>query len=372
MRFLPYPANELISGFQIIGVDSQGYSEVNLVIAHKNAVERYINILKEIKIPLSSAVLSSIGLSSLYYYLEPRETGPVMLIDIDANQVEVAIVEGQRLFFSRSFKVDKTQANWATGVFIEEIAKTNDLYFKEVAKQLPGKALILGVNKEYFQSLVDSLKQRLYLESEVFLYAQKIDCSPGLARVFDISGVSLATLIGLSLVPVADSLNLMPGQMKEAARMKFRYRERLQISLSVIAIVAMFAFGMSRSLQNKEQYLKNLKQQLSKVAKEARPLEEIEKRFGVIERYSKKETSCIDVLYELYKNIPADISLVSFTYEDNGAITMHGQAPALSSVFNFVNQLQKAPAFKYYNIKVRYATKKAMVGGEVIDFEIVC
>ncbi len=371
VRFLPYPANELTSGFQIIGTDSQGYSEVNLVIAHKNAVERYIKILKETKVALSLAVLSSVGLSQLYYYLELKDTGPAMLIDIDGNQVEAAIVEGQRLFFSRSFKADAGQPDWVAA-FVDEIAKTNDLYLKEVAKPLPLKAIILGVKKGHFQALADNLKLKLNLEAEEFLYAEKIDFLEGSERVLDSSGVSLAALIGLSLAPVADSLNILPAQMKQEARLKFKYRERLQIFLAFIAIIAVSIFGMSRSLENKTQYLKRLKLQLNKVSKEARPLEEIEKRFQVIERYSKGEASCLDVLYELYNNIPADISLVSFTYEDNGAITIHGQAPALASVFNFVGQLEKAPAFKRYNIKVRYATKKTTVTGEVIDFEIAC
>ncbi|MCX5697177.1 MAG: pilus assembly protein PilM [Candidatus Omnitrophica bacterium] len=371
VRFLPYPANELTSGFQIIGTDSQGYSEVNLVIAHKNAVERYIKIFKEIKVSLSLAVLSSVGLSQIYYYLEPKDTGPAMLIDIDGNQAEVAIVEGQRLFFSRSFKVNSAQPDW-TVALIDEIAKTNDLYLKEVAKPLPGKALILGVKKGRFQELADNLRVKLKLEAEEFLYTEKIDFLEGSERVLGSSGVSLATLIGLSLAPVADSLNILPTQIKQAARLKFKHRERLQIYLSFIVIAAVFIFGMSRSLENKTQYLKKLKLQLNKVSKEARPLEEIEKRFQVIERYSKSEASCLDVLYELYNNIPADISLVSFAYEDNGAITIHGQAPALASVFNFVGRLEKAPAFRRYNIKVRYATKKATITGEVIDFEIVC
>ena len=294
-----------------------------------------------------------------------------MLIDIDGNQVETAVVSGQWLFFSRSFKIEHQQPNWI-GLFIEEIAKTNDLYLKEVAKPSPSRVLLLSSKKGSFQSLPENLKQKLNLAAEELLYTEKIDFSPGLERLFDLPGVSLASLVGLSLVQLPDSLNLLPVQIKETARLKIRTKERLQLAGACLSILLMFALGMWRSLENKSRYLEKLKLQLSKVSQQARPLEEIEKRFQVIERYSKKGSSCLDVLYELYKNIPPPISLVSFTYEDNGVLTIHGQAPDLAGVFSLVDQLEKAPAFKAYHIKVRYTTKKTTASGEVIDFEIVC
>jgi hypothetical protein len=294
-----------------------------------------------------------------------------MLIDIDGNQAEAAVISGQRLFFSRSFKVDNQQPGWR-GLFAEEIAKTNDLYLKEMSKPLPLKALVLSAQKGCFQALCDELQQKLSLPAEELAYTQEIDFASGPETFLNLPGVSPAALIGLSLLPAGDSLNLLPAQIKEASRLKFKHQERLQTALVFIVMLAMFVFGMSRSLENKAQYLKKLKAELGKVSKEAQPLEEIEKRFRVIERYSKGGSSCLDILYELYRNIPAEISLVSFTYEDNGSIVIHGQAPALADVFSFVGQLEKAPALRHYNIKVRYATKKSTVGGEVIDFEIVC
>jgi Tfp pilus assembly PilM family ATPase len=369
-RFLPYPAQELTSGFQIIGVDKQGYAEVNLVIAHKHAVERYTNIFKELKPASLAVLLSSFGLANLYYYLEPKQADKAMLVDLDGNQAEVVVVEGQRLLFSRAFKINSVHAGWEE-LFIEQIAKTNDLYLKETTKALPEKMIFLCLQKDRLAARLESLKGKTRAEIAELYYAEKVDFAPGAEGVIFSSGVSLASLVGLSLAPVRDSLNLLPVEIKVAARMKSRQKERLQAALSVMAILLMFAFGLSRSLENKARYLEKLKAELNKVSQEARPLEELEKRFLVLERYARKKLSSLDVLYELHKNTPVEISLLNFIYEENGSLTIHGQAPELNSVFNFVAQLDKSAVFKH-NIKVRYATKKRTAAGEVIDFEIVC
>ena len=51
---------------------------------------------------------------------------------------------------------------------------------------------------------------------------------------------------------------------------------------------------------------------------------------------------------------------------------MRGQAQELNSVLAFVAQLEGSAVFKKFNVKIRYATKKKIVSGEIVDFEIAC
>jgi hypothetical protein len=63
---------------------------------------------------------------------------------------------------------------------------------------------------------------------------------------------------------------------------------------------------------------------------------------------------------------------VSLSYEEANEIVLRGQAPELNAVLTFAGQLEKSVAFKKFNIKVRFATKKKIEGIELLDFEIVC
>ena len=70
--------------------------------------------------------------------------------------------------------------------------------------------------------------------------------------------------------------------------------------------------------------------------------------------------------------MPGGASLISLTYEQDKHVILHGQASELSRVFEFVARLEKSAVFKNFNVKVRYATKKRIQAGEIIDFEILC
>jgi Tfp pilus assembly protein PilN len=129
---------------------------------------------------------------------------------------------------------------------------------------------------------------------------------------------------------------------------------------------------MAKNLDNKTIYLRRLKAELNKISKDAKPLEEIERRFRLLEGRAKKTTTGMDVLYEVHRTIPEGVVLVSLNYEEDNQVVLHGYTSELKSVFEFVSLLEKSPVFKKFNIKVRYASKKRTQSGEILDFEIVC
>src|SRR3989338_1147143 len=82
-RYLPYPANELITGYQILVVDKEGYSELNLTIMHNDAAQRYIKALEGLKPCSLNIALNSYGLLNFYEQAKTNEPdSPAMLMDI--------------------------------------------------------------------------------------------------------------------------------------------------------------------------------------------------------------------------------------------------------------------------------------------------
>lgn len=369
-RYLPYPADELINGYQLIKTDKEGYSDINLIIVHKDIIERYFNIFKELKVTEIKISLSSYGLCNLYNYTNPEETGAVMVIDIDTYQVELAIIFQKRLLFSRSFKFIKGQANWKD-LFTDEINKTQDAYLKEVSKEPLSKIVIVG-NRKVSPEFVENLSRQTNLPVEVFSYTDKIDLSNNVLNSILNSDNSFASLIGLGLKDLAESLNLLPQDIKEGTKSLSQRKERLRLILFIFGITLIWGLGIAKNLDNKAKYLKRLKIELNKIAKEANPLEKMERRLRLLESHSKKKPSSLEILYELHQIIPASISLVNLTYEEANQIILRGQTQELNFVFEFVSQIEKSAVFKNFNVKVSYATKKKTQVGEILDFEIVC
>lgn len=369
-RYLPYSANELITAYQAIKTDEEGYSHINLVIVHKDVVERYLKIFNALKVTRLCIILSSYGLCNFYNYIGSKDTRPAIIVDIDSNNVELAIVSNQKLLFSRYFKLNRTQPNWEN-LFVDEIKKTNDAYAKEVSLELPYKIILLGTGKNA-QEFIGVVNKQAQLPVEVLSYSEKIRLSQELLNSMLNSEYSFVSLVGLGLEVIEESLNILPPDIKEKQRKLTQYKERLRRILFISGIVVIWFLAIAKNLDNKTKYLVCLKAELSKIAKEAEPLEEIEKRFDLLQKRAKKKPTSLDLFYELHKIMPDEISLVNLNYEEDNQVTLKGQTIELNSVFSLVSQLEKSAVFRNFTVKVRYATKRKTQAGEIVDFEIVC
>lgn len=366
---LPYPNEELITGYQFLSADAQGYSDINMVIVHKDGIQRYARIFKELKISNLTVALSSYGLVNLYDFLKHDTVKPVMIIDIDASQSELAIVSQKKLLFSRSFKVDRSLPQWEN-LFIDQISKSRDVYFKGISKEPPVKIIITGGAK-FSQTLNEVLNRQMGLPVEVLSY-DKIKFSGNLLNEILNADNSFASLIGLGLRAIEESLNLLPADMKEESKKISQRKDYIRLAILGIVMFFILGLGVVKNLDNKAVYLKKLKVELDKIAQEAKSLENKENRLKVLERRLQKKPSALDVLYEIYRLVPAQISLVNLSYEEDKQIILRGQSRELNSVFAFARQLKTPEVFKNFNIKVKYATKKITPLGEMIDFEIAC
>lgn len=369
-RYLPYPNEELITAYQILSTEKDGYAKINLIIVHKDVIERYTRILKEIKCVGFSIVLSSYGLGNFYDYLHPNASETVMLVDIDYQQVEIAIFFREKLLFSRYLKVDSSQPNWEN-LFMDEILKTRDAYSKEVADKIIHRIMLTGAGKTYQQFAQVLHQQQMDLPIEALPY-DKIGFSDDLLNKISNAENSFASIIGLGLRNWEETLNLLPQEVKEKSKAQVRHKERLQLVLLIFIIFFIMGLGITKNLDNKTKYLKQLKLELNKIDKEARLLEEIEKRLQLMRQRSEKRFSSPDLLYELHQAIPEHISLVSLSYEADNQVILRGQTQELNAVFSLVAKLEKSPPFSGFNIKVRYATQKKTQRGEIVDFEVVC
>jgi hypothetical protein len=369
-RYLPYPADELNTGFQIISTDKEGYSEVSLIIAHKEVIERYITALKEVKPSSLGIFLSSLGLCYLYQHCFPQEAVPAMLIDIDFCQAEVAILEGGEHLFSRSFKFTAENYGWEN-LFSEEVKKTRDLYLKEAVKGPPKKIILFITDKDY-ANLAAVLKAQMNLPVEEFNYSEKTGIPKELSAAISSSAGSFASLIGFTIKEIPGSLNLLPLDFKRKSKNISECNSRMRLVLSICALIAIFSLVLFMNFQNKNRYLKRLRSELDKISNESKPMEAIEKRFRVLGSRSKGKLSALDALYHLHKTTPEQVAINDFVYEEGNGVIIRGQAPELDYVFEFAARLRESEGFKKLDIKVKYATKKKTRTEEFVDFEIDC
>lgn len=367
-RYLPYQMNELITAYQPILVDKDGYTHINLFIVHKDVIEKYIQIFEKLNVKNYSFFLSSVGLLNLYCTLNSQINSSVILIDVDDGQVEIAIIDKDNFFFSRSFKVSQNLSGWEN-VIAEEISKTKNAYLKEAFYKEPEKIVIFG-SLDNFQSLLEIIKKQTTILVEIFPYWQKLSLIQVLLNQVSGSVGSYANLVGLGLKNIPESLNLLPPEIRSQKRNSLKIRERFRVMYFLLCIVAIFTLGVLKNIDTKVRFLNYVKVELKKIEEDARSIGELQKRIEFVERNHKRKPSALDILYELHQIIPEEVVLNNFSCDENGQIVLRGQTPRMDNVFEFVTRLEKSAVFRGFEIKVKYASNKKSLAGDLIDFEI--
>jgi Tfp pilus assembly protein PilN len=367
-HYLPYSSSELTTGYQIVRKDKEGFSYINLIIAHNEAINRYVKLFRELKPKEMSIVLSTYGLCSLYHYINPAETVPVMLIELDDEYAQLGITMQEKLFFSRSFKLPEPERK---EYFVNEIVKTKDAYIKEVTGEFPSKIVLTGVEGK-LNEYAELLRRETNFSVEALSFEKKVKISDGIKATVLHSAYSFAGLLGLASMEILEPLNLLPQDIKEKNKMVSKSREFSLLSVFAVAALLIFGAAIAKHLDNKARYLQSLKSELAKIEDEARPLEGLENRFKIMRQQILKKPSGLDIIYELYQVMPQQVSLVALSYEQDNQIILRGQTQERNPVFEFVSRLQNSQALKGFSVKLRYATQKKTQSGELVDFEIIC
>lgn len=373
-KYLPYPPQELISGYQILSSDKEGYSTVSLVIVHRDSVARYVCLFERCSVSSLKIAVSSYGLCFLHDAVFPAQEDPVMIVDIDAAEAEIVVACGASLLASRSFKINRADPSWQDMIF-EQVRKTRDVYREETGGKEPVRLLITGILSSA-QSCAQAMRGRITIPVEVLDYRQKpVIASPGVRNNLS-PEVSLASLAGVSLRPLPQSLDLVPPAMREKSRSFALMKDQAVTTGIFLGSLIIACGGSIRHSDNKARYLDKLMSELRVVESDARPLEDLRKKFSYLQGRMNSSASSLPALRELHRIMPADISLTSLNFEERRQIVMRGQSPALESIFVFVSALENSPVLGGYNIKMRNATKRsvpgAAEGAQAVEFEIVC
>ena len=117
-------------------------------------------------------------------------------------------------------------------------------------------------------------------------------------------------------------------------------------------------------------YLQKLDAKIKAIQPEVERLSRLKESSEIIDSQLTFSGSSIDIIREIYKMLPKDVSLTLLEFEDKERLLLRGTAKELSSVFNFLPVLEKSAYFE--NAKINYATKRTFRNVDFADFEIVC
>lgn len=372
---LPYPADELIWDFIIIEKRPDGYSDIALILGHRNVLDKYINILKKAGLEPDKAVISSEALYGWYFAasgfkeaeeLKGQQTRAIA--DIDTSHIDIIIVRDGILDFSRSFLIkDDLQE------MVEEIRKTFYSYEKENSKTIDS-VILTGIEQR-----ASSLKPLLAgvettnkpAEFVHPLRAASSDYREGLSDFLEVSrDASFACSLGLAYNPQILKMDFLPPELKKQKLLREKKKRFIKTAVLAGAVFLAFAGLLSKDFMYRSQEYSLLNTKIKETDPKVKRLKEISQQISIVKQSLDMRGSSVDILREIFKIVPPEVSISVLDFELQKSLAIRGISTNMSGVFKFASEIKKSKYFKASEIK--YAQKRVIKEKEFVDYEINC
>ncbi|MFH1190260.1 MAG: pilus assembly protein PilM [Candidatus Omnitrophota bacterium] len=374
-RHTPHARDEIIIDYIDVGIYKRSYTKALLIIVSHAVVRKYVNILDRAGFRTERVLFAPEGmaLSVLKILRYDIDNAPVNIIHIDESDTDFSVIFRNKVMFVRSIPVgaqhlihdrEKCEARFAA-----EIKSSIEAYQAEDIEKNPASAVITGAVEE-IRGLDSVLGALLPYPVRVIPYDRNLpilisavkDNPP--CRYVSFLGI-IATLFSYAQMKV----NLIPEEIRMRKVFEERGKELIKTGIFALSFfILIFSIFMSK-LYFKATVLDKLDRQYKTVNTEAEKLEGDFTKISAIKNYLLKRGYPLEILTELYAVIPPDIELQDIRYEDESKFTTRGTAESMSSVFAFVDSMEKSKFFK--DVKTRYTTKRKKGLKDVTDFEIV-
>jgi Tfp pilus assembly PilM family ATPase len=377
-RHTPYSREEIIVDYIEIGTYKNSYTKILLIIVARSVVKRQFEILQKAGLRLERVVLSaeSLAWSVKNIFRMDTNASVVNLLHVDDTSTDFIIVFKDRPLFIRNIPIG-TQHLFSPGEgqqqqlrFAEELKKSLEAYQNEDIEKIPN-AIILSGAVEDMSSLEKLLNENLYIPTKHMPYFKFLSIAPSLLKSSSaVKNVSFLNAISALYAEAQMRINLVPEEVKLRKALEERGRELIKTGILILAIFVLVFSLLISKIYFKTAYLNKLDTKYNALNKQAGELEGNFSKVSLIRSYLASRGFSLEVLTELYNATPDDLELSDIRFDEQGKFFIRGTAETMSSVFAFVDNMQKSKYFK--EVKTKYTTKRKEGLVDVTDFEVNC
>ncbi|MCM8787281.1 MAG: pilus assembly protein PilM [Candidatus Omnitrophica bacterium] len=373
-RHTPYSKDEIIVDYIELGVYKQSYTKILLIIVSKNIIKKHFEIIEKSGFNLDGVCFSPEGIVTLLgeELSKTEDQQSYILLNVDDAFTDFVIIFRNKPIFVRNiplgsqiFLIDKEQN---LGRFIEEIKKSLDAYQIEEIEKIPKQLLLVegGLILKELQTLLSSnLPFSINFFNYLKLFSLNADVSKTISTFNKVSFLNvIATTASFGKVKV----NILPEEIKLKKAFEEKSRELIKSGIFLILAFVLSFSVMITKIYFKSIYLQKLKNLHLNVSSEAKKLESDYTKVNFIRNYITNRGYSLEVLAEIYNSLPQEVELSGIRLEKEGRLVIQGTADTMSTVFLFVDRLNKVKYFK--EVRTKYTSKRKEGTSDVTDFEI--
>ncbi|MDD3374460.1 MAG: PilN domain-containing protein [Candidatus Omnitrophica bacterium] len=372
----PYAKEDIVFDYSSIAKESNGYSKVLVAIVHKEVAQKYLDIFKKCQITLNSLTLSSSSIVNGFYHwqkaIRKEDLSSSMVVNVDTSDSEICFCSEGKLLLSRNVRFGARDLGGDyQDDFVREVSLTLESYRKENLGLLPNRIV-----------LISSLHESVFLKEKVFeeiripveiidlyrVFPKTKDCLIPILSEGDY--FSSSSSLGAVFRGPQKPFDLLPKNVNAIREMKAQQVMWIQLIGLVFVAGCLAAATFYFNLSQEKSILKKLEEQNLKLKPRVEDVQIKKSRIVDIENYLVSVPSMVDVVHELYRLTPENISYRSLNVDDSDNLIIQGISEERADVNEFQKNLIGAPSFK--DVNLQYATQRRVFEGEITDFKITC
>ena len=372
---IPYEVEDVIYDCAVVEKEKEGYTQVLVIVVHKDVWNRYTDVFRKAGMALSRATLSSLGVLGWLNYQDGKDKiyndQMLAVLNIDLTSSEIVFCENKKLIFSRSFPYgakDLTSDNLI--VLVNQIEQSLKAFQNETRKFLPSRIIILSALTEA-SVLKDKLEKDLKITVRLMppfenIFTQKNVSWESLRKE---AGVSVISGLGLALTEVKNVVNLAPPEIQEKKKVSLRQIEWVKSTGLVLLILILAMVTPSLDYYRKSKSLTKLEDKITAQELEVNKAKDRINMVHALDNAVQQRIMISDLMVELVRLMSPEVSLRSLYLNAEGVFTIQGYARTSAGVNNFQAAMVKSSVFKQVNLE--FQTKRKIFNVDVVDFKMV-
>ena len=379
-KLTPFTKNEIIFDYKVIETNVEGYSHVVVAIVQKDIIERYFMIIEGAGLQLEKINLSSVGMIEWYNLTvgQDKKEEPYVLIDIDYDKSDFAIILGDIPIFSRTVSLGGGKGSediiqWQDK-FVSKLKNIINSYHNEIVdKELSG--IVIGGAENFIARLDKNyLAKTSGLDVDILMPVKEIfitdECLGEYRNDLDKNKGSIPSILGLAMSFGAEQFNFISQEKKEEKAVKDRGKDLYFLGIYLVFMVLTISSIILGRMYIGDRYIQRLEREISSIQNKADEVSSMLRKIKIIKQRKRIKNYSLDIIYQVYQAIPPEIFLVSVSLVGEDSLAIRGTANMMAEVFKFVGKLEGSGYFE--NVKTKYATKHKIGNKELTDFEISC
>jgi len=349
---IPYPVQDVVYDYYILDKGETGYTTTMVIIVHKDVIDRYLTLFRRLDIHLNKLTFSSLGIVQLYYFLGKSKEMDVhksfLLISVDAGHSELCFFRDKKLYFSRSIGYgakDLSQAGITT--FLNQIQLTLHTYREEsFGAEIENFFIFSELNES--ELLKEMIEKEFKLPCEIVSYSEDIPTH----KSFKLSGskehknCSFSVGLGFLFAHQDKMLNFIPQEVYDTKLKKIKKRQMITFFSLLLTLLFLVVGVIGIDVFEKISIVRSLENQLNATQSKVRQAKDHVQLTEVFQTELDHRIVVSDIIYELNKLVPIEISLRSFDLSQQGVLNIKGYAKTSASLNNFQGRLVKSPLFQ--------------------------